>query len=244
MTLKIETASAGEAAVLRLVGRIQSDDVDELRSRISGQRAKVVLDLDEVTLVDLEAVEFLVACEGEGVELLRCPPYIGNGWAGSGSATFEPYRAGSHDPSDHRTRHATGAGPDAAQFVAGLAFPAFVRCRFSRGAATLVQPRHPTNQGATMDTTTSDGVPPTIVLVHGAWADASGFDGEIRALRRQGYRAIGVANQLRELRSDAAYVAALLRTIEGPMVLVGHSYGGAVISNAATGNAQVKAQAA
>ncbi len=82
---------------------------------------------------------------------------------------------------------------------------------------------------------------PTIVLVHGAWADATGFDREIRALRAQGYRAIGVANPLRELRSDAAYLAALLQTIEGPIVLVGHSYGGAVISNAATGNDQVRA---
>jgi anti-anti-sigma regulatory factor len=76
MTLKIEAASAGEAAVLRLVGRIQSDDVDELRASMRRQRARVVLDLDEVTLVDLEVVDFLVACEGEGVELLHCSPYI------------------------------------------------------------------------------------------------------------------------------------------------------------------------
>jgi len=82
---------------------------------------------------------------------------------------------------------------------------------------------------------------PTVVFVHGAWADATGFDGEIRRLRRQGYRTIGVANPLRELRSDAAYVAALLRTIKGPVILVGHSYGGAVMSNAVTGNEQVKA---
>jgi anti-anti-sigma regulatory factor len=82
MTLKIETASAGEAAVLRLVGRIQSDDVDELRARIRGQRTRVVLDLDEVTLVDLEVVEFLVTCEGEGVELLHCSPYIRE-WMGT-----------------------------------------------------------------------------------------------------------------------------------------------------------------
>ena len=57
MTLKIETAEAGEAAVLRLAGRIQSGDVNELRARIRGRRARVVLDLDEVTLVDLEVVE-------------------------------------------------------------------------------------------------------------------------------------------------------------------------------------------
>jgi pimeloyl-ACP methyl ester carboxylesterase len=82
---------------------------------------------------------------------------------------------------------------------------------------------------------------PTIVFVHGAWADASGFDGSIRALGDRGLTAIGVANPLRHLTGDAAYLTALLGTISGPIVLVGHSYGGAVISNAATGNQQVQA---
>jgi pimeloyl-ACP methyl ester carboxylesterase len=82
---------------------------------------------------------------------------------------------------------------------------------------------------------------PTIVLVHGAWADATGFDGVIRALQDQGHRAIGFANPLRDVASDSKYLAELLKTIEGPIVLVGHSYGGVVISNAATGNDQVKA---
>ena len=82
---------------------------------------------------------------------------------------------------------------------------------------------------------------PTVVLVHGAWADATGFDPEIRALQRRGFRAIGFANPLRDLEGDAKYLAELLRTIEGPIVLVGHSYGGNVISIAATGNDQVKA---
>jgi pimeloyl-ACP methyl ester carboxylesterase len=89
--------------------------------------------------------------------------------------------------------------------------------------------------------TSSGGDRPTIVFVHGAWADASGFDGSIRALHNRGYRTIGVANPLRGLGGDAAYLGALLQTVEGPMVLVAHSYGGAVISNAATGNDQVKA---
>ena len=71
--------------------------------------------------------------------------------------------------------------------------------------------------------------PPTIVLVHGAWADNSGCDASIRTVRAQGYAAIGAANLLRELRADAAYVAGLLATINGSLVLVGHSYGGAVI---------------
>jgi pimeloyl-ACP methyl ester carboxylesterase len=82
---------------------------------------------------------------------------------------------------------------------------------------------------------------PTIVFVHGAWADATGFGGPIRALRDRGFTAIGVANPLRHLTSDAAYLAALLRSISGPVVLVGHSYGGAVMSNAAAGNEQVQA---
>ena len=82
---------------------------------------------------------------------------------------------------------------------------------------------------------------PTIVFVHGAWADASGFGGSIRALRDRGYTAIGFANPLRHLTGDAASLAALLGTISGPVVLVGHSYGGAVLSSAAAGNQQVQA---
>jgi pimeloyl-ACP methyl ester carboxylesterase len=87
----------------------------------------------------------------------------------------------------------------------------------------------------------SSGTKPTIVLVHGAWADASGFAGEIRALRDRGFQAIGFANPLRGLTDDARYLADFLRSLSGPLVLVGHSYGGAVISAAATGNEQVKA---
>jgi pimeloyl-ACP methyl ester carboxylesterase len=88
---------------------------------------------------------------------------------------------------------------------------------------------------------TMAGETPTIVLVHGAWADATGFDPEIRALRDRGFTAIGFANPLRDLAGDARYLAEFLRTLTGPVVLVGHSYGGNVISMAATGNDQVKA---
>jgi pimeloyl-ACP methyl ester carboxylesterase len=89
--------------------------------------------------------------------------------------------------------------------------------------------------------TQSGDTKPTIVLVHGAWADASGFAAEIRALRDRGFRAIGFANPLRGLADDATYLADFLTSLAGPIVLVGHSYGGAVISAAATGNEQVKA---
>lgn len=90
-----------------------------------------------------------------------------------------------------------------------------------------------------MNPTTSETA--TVVLVHGAWADSTGFDGTIRALRGQGLNVVAAANPLRSLAGDAAYVGALLRTIDGPTVLVGHSYGGAVISNAAVGQNQVTA---
>ena len=85
------------------------------------------------------------------------------------------------------------------------------------------------------------GETPTIVLVHGAWADATGFDPEIRALRERGFTVIGFANPLRDLAADARYLVETLRSLTGPIVLVGHSYGGNVISVAAASVDQVKA---
>jgi len=82
---------------------------------------------------------------------------------------------------------------------------------------------------------------PTIVLVHGAFADASSWNGVVRILEQDGYKVIAAANPLRGVHSDAQYVAHLLRNIESRVVLVGHSYGGSVISEAATGNTRVKA---
>jgi pimeloyl-ACP methyl ester carboxylesterase len=82
---------------------------------------------------------------------------------------------------------------------------------------------------------------PTVVLVHGAWADGSSWSSVVRRLQRHGYTVDVPANPLRGLTSDAAYVASYLQTISGPVVLVGHSYGGAVITNAATGDPDVEA---
>jgi pimeloyl-ACP methyl ester carboxylesterase len=82
---------------------------------------------------------------------------------------------------------------------------------------------------------------PTVVLVHGAWADGSSFDGEVGRLQRAGYTVDVPANPLRGLASDTAYLASYLKTVRGPVVLAGHSYGGAVITGAATGDANVKA---
>jgi pimeloyl-ACP methyl ester carboxylesterase len=82
---------------------------------------------------------------------------------------------------------------------------------------------------------------PTIVLVHGAFADSSGFDAIVRRLLADGYPVVAAANPLRGLASDATRVRAVLDSIAGPIVLVGHSYGGAVISAAASGDGDVKA---
>ena len=87
----------------------------------------------------------------------------------------------------------------------------------------------------------SSKVKPTIVLVHGAFADASGWSGAISRLQKLGYPVIAPANPLRSLPGDSEYLRSFLTTIPGPVVLVGHSYGGAVITNAATGNPNVKA---
>jgi pimeloyl-ACP methyl ester carboxylesterase len=82
---------------------------------------------------------------------------------------------------------------------------------------------------------------PTIVLVHGAWADGSSWSGVTQRLLREGYQVRVPPNPLRGLSGDSATIADFLSTLSGPIVLVGHSYGGAVITNAATGNANVKA---
>lgn len=87
----------------------------------------------------------------------------------------------------------------------------------------------------------SSTVKPSIVLVHGAWADSSSWSAVIARLQDEGYTVYALANPLRGLASDSAYLAGFLATITGPIILVGHSYGGAVITDAATGNSNVKA---
>jgi pimeloyl-ACP methyl ester carboxylesterase len=82
---------------------------------------------------------------------------------------------------------------------------------------------------------------PTIVLVHGAFADASSWNGVISILEKDGYPVVAVANPLRGVRNDANYVASIVSGIGSPVVLVGHSYGGSVISEAVGGNTEVKA---
>lgn len=77
------------------------------------------------------------------------------------------------------------------------------------------------------------GPKPTVVLVHGAWADSSSWNGEVSALQSKGYDVRAIANPLENLTADAAAVATFLNSVTGPIVLVGHSYGGSVITEAA-----------
>ena len=82
---------------------------------------------------------------------------------------------------------------------------------------------------------------PTVVLVHGSFTDASSWSRVIPGLQQRGYPVIAEANPLRGIATDSAYLKNLLAQIKGPVVLVGHSYGGIVITNAAIGNPNVKA---
>src|SRR5690348_5669860 len=85
-----------------------------------------------------------------------------------------------------------------------------------------------------MTQTTHNTGPLTVVLVHGAFADASSWTGVIERLQTRGVQVTAPANPLRGLTFDSAYLASFLNQISGPVLAVGHSYAGAVITNAAT----------
>ncbi len=104
-------------------------------------------------------------------------------------------------------------------------------------SATQIAPA----RAGTAHAASSDGPKPTIVLEHGAWADGSSWDGVIGQLQADGYPVYAAPNPLRGLANDSATLSDFLKTITGPVILVAHSYGGMVITNAATGNANVKA---
>ncbi|GAA3654903.1 alpha/beta hydrolase [Lentzea roselyniae] len=98
----------------------------------------------------------------------------------------------------------------------------------------------PSGAGAAEDAGKSGAKKPTIVLVHGAFADASSWNGVVERLQRKGFPVVAVANPLRGLSYDANYLREVLASIDGPIVLAGHSYGGMVQSQAALGNPNVK----
>lgn len=116
-----------------------------------------------------------------------------------------------------------------------------MRFRFSRVAVAGVAALAMLATTAPATASATGGPKPTIVLVHGAWADSAGWAPVIERLRRDGYPVRAIADPLQGLTSDTAYVTSYLSTIDGPKVLVGHSYGGAVITNAATAVPDVKA---
>lgn len=95
--------------------------------------------------------------------------------------------------------------------------------------------------GAAAHARPRDGAKPTIVLVHGAWADATSWQHVIPLLERDGYTIVAVQNPLTSLAEDVTTTKRLIDAQQGPVVVVGHSYGGAVITGAAAGNANVKA---
>ena len=79
MTLRIEPVSDEHGMTIRLIGRMQAQHVEELKSQIGDRGAGVVLDLGELSLVDIDAVRFLGTCQAGGISIIHCPPYI-NDW--------------------------------------------------------------------------------------------------------------------------------------------------------------------
>ncbi|WP_448316667.1 alpha/beta fold hydrolase [Streptomyces sp. CO7] len=109
----------------------------------------------------------------------------------------------------------------------------------SDGAGTGARPGTTTRADA--DEATGRATGATVVLVHGVFADASGWNAVTARLLEAGHQVLAPANPLRDLAGDSAYLAGVLATLPGPVILVGHSYGGEVITNAARGHDHVKA---
>jgi hypothetical protein len=76
MTFKIEKHRDGHSTTIRLIGRMRAEHLSELENQIRDSESKIVLDLEELNLVDVEAIRFLGICETQGVTLLNCSPYI------------------------------------------------------------------------------------------------------------------------------------------------------------------------
>ena len=74
--MKIERQSDGKTTIMWLIGRIRSEDLDELKAQTNDNSKRMILDLNDVTLVDADVVRFLSTSEEEGITLVRCPPYV------------------------------------------------------------------------------------------------------------------------------------------------------------------------
>jgi len=119
--------------------------------------------------------------------------------------------------------------------LTGAAVAALIAIPSAVAAASTGSPAHPASSHS------SSAARPAIVLEHGAWADGSSWDGVVTRLQKDGYTVDVPPNPLGGVSSDSAYLASYLATVPGPIVLVGHSYGGFVTTNAATGDKNVKA---
>ena len=78
MTLRIEKDSDGQRTTIRLIGRMQREHIEELKAQIKAGGTSVTLDLNEVSLVDLEVIRFLATCQKEGISVVHCSRYINN----------------------------------------------------------------------------------------------------------------------------------------------------------------------
>jgi len=130
-------------------------------------------------------------------------------------------------------RKPTRRGIAALAVAAALSLAALGGAAFPAAASSASQTQTAKNLPA-------PAIKPTIVFVHGAFADSSGWSLVAAGLQAKGYPVISFSNPLRGPQHDGEYLRQFLSTISGPVVLVGHSYGGAVISNGATGNPNVK----
>jgi pimeloyl-ACP methyl ester carboxylesterase len=126
----------------------------------------------------------------------------------------------------------TGMGAAAALAATGLTAPATARTPSS--PIPSFRAGYQKGIAMTSATPTTKSAPLTVVLVHGAFADSSGWGGVIERLNEAGVAVTAVPNLLRGVNEDSAYVASAISQIPGPVVVVGHSYGGMVITNAAS----------
>jgi pimeloyl-ACP methyl ester carboxylesterase len=125
-----------------------------------------------------------------------------------------------------------------------LAAPLTAAAVLAGSGAALASTASTAQRAAAQPVTSRSGTSttkPTVVLVHGAFADSSSWSSEIGYLQGKGYPVVAVANPLRGVASDSTYLLSVLKTISGPIVLVGHSYAGFLISAAAASDNQVKA---
>jgi pimeloyl-ACP methyl ester carboxylesterase len=181
-----------------LSGRLQSEDLNELKSEIEHGGPRVTLDLAELDLVDIDAVRFLNAFESTGVLILHCSPYIREWMV--------------------RERRSTKSPPETV--VKGLM--SHERRRLTR---TMHVKRTEEKRRTTMTIK-------NVVLVHGAFADGSGWEAVASILKRGGYQVSVAQPPETSYAEDQKYTKAAIDAMDGPVVLVGHSYGGSIITEA------------